>query len=39
MEDETCGLAALEDKPPDFEEVLEVDEREAGPDAMGAEGF
>ena len=25
-------------KPPDLEEVFEVDERHAGPDAVGAEG-
>ena len=29
-------LAALEDEAPDLEEVLEVDEREARPDAVGA---
>ena len=31
-------LPPLEDEAPDFEEVLEVDERQAGPDAVGAGG-
>ena len=30
-------LLSPKNKPPDFEEVLEVDERQAGPDAVGAE--
>ena len=31
-------LLPPKNKPPDFEEVFEVDERHAGPDAVGAEG-
>ena len=31
------GLAAFEDEAPDLEKVLEVDKRQAGPYAVGAE--